>query len=56
MVPTITSLIESDRLAGRAQDKRMRIGLYTFNENTGTPSEKPSKHSPQKASSKESKK
>jgi hypothetical protein len=56
MVPAITRLIESDRLAGRAQDKRMRIGLYTFNENTGTPSEKPSKHSPQKASSKESKK
>ena len=53
MVPTITSLIESDRLAGRAQDQRMRIGLYTFNEITGTPTEKPSKRSPQKVSSKE---
>jgi uncharacterized protein DUF6502 len=56
MVPTITGLIESDRLAGRVQDQRMRIGLYTFNENTGTPTEIPSKHSPKKVSSKESKK
>ena len=52
MVPTITSLIESDRLAGRVQDQRMRIGLYTFSENTGTPAEMPSKHSPHKVSSK----
>lgn len=32
MVPTITALIESDRLAGRVQDQRIRIGLYTFDE------------------------
>ena len=34
MVPVITDLIESDRLAGRKQDQRMRIGLYTFEEGT----------------------
>ena len=34
MVPTITALIESDRLAGRLQDQRIRIGLYTFEEGT----------------------
>jgi Family of unknown function (DUF6502) len=56
MVPTIANLIESDRLAGRAQDQRMRIGLYTFNENTGTPTEKSSERSPKNVSSKESKK
>jgi len=56
MVPSITNLIESDRLAGRVQDQRMRIGLYTFNEHTGTPPDMPSNHSPRKESSKESKK
>jgi len=56
MVPTITNLIESDRLAGRVQNQRMRIGLYTFNENTETPTEKSSQRSPKKLSSKESKK
>jgi hypothetical protein len=34
MVPFITSLIEADKLAGRKQDHRVRIGLYTFNEST----------------------
>ena len=34
MVPVITDLIESDRLAGRKQNQRMRIGLYTFEEGT----------------------
>jgi hypothetical protein len=34
MVPVITELIESDRLAGRIQDRRIRIGLYTFDECT----------------------
>jgi len=56
MVPIITNLIESDRLAGRVQDQRMRIGLYAFNENTGTPSETPSHRSHKKLSPKESKK
>jgi Family of unknown function (DUF6502) len=56
MVPTITNLIESDRRAGRVQDQRMRIGLYTFNEPAGLPAEKPSNRSPRKVSSKESKK
>jgi hypothetical protein len=34
MVPVITSLIEADKLAGRKQDQRVRIGLYTFNDTT----------------------
>lgn len=33
-VPAITSMIEEDRLAGRPQDRRVRIGLYTFTETT----------------------
>jgi hypothetical protein len=34
MVPALTALIEADRLAGRRQDRRVRIGLYTFSETT----------------------
>lgn len=34
MVPAITKLIEADRLAGRKQDRRVRIGLYTYTEST----------------------
>ena len=34
MVPAITALIEADKLAGRAQDQRARIGLYTFADTT----------------------
>lgn len=34
MVPAITALIESDRLAGRKQDQRVRIGLYSFSDAT----------------------
>lgn len=34
MVPFITSLIETDRLAGRKQDHRVRIGLYAFDDTT----------------------
>lgn len=30
LVPAITRLIEEDRAAGRAQDQRLRIGLYTY--------------------------
>jgi hypothetical protein len=30
MVPTITALIEADKRAGRRQDQRLRIGLYSF--------------------------
>jgi hypothetical protein len=56
MVPAITSLIESDRRAGRVQDQRMRIGLYSFNETTGSPTGKSSPRSPKKLSPKESKK
>ena len=33
MVPALTSLIEADKLAGRTQDQRVRIGLYTFTDN-----------------------
>lgn len=32
LVPVITALIEADRKAGRPQDQRMRIGLYSFSE------------------------
>lgn len=34
MVPALTELIEADRLAGRRQDRRVRIGLYTFGDTT----------------------
>ena len=34
MVPTIISLIESDRLAGRIQDQRIRVGVFAFDEGT----------------------
>jgi Family of unknown function (DUF6502) len=34
MVPAITALIEADKLAGREQDQRVRIGLYTFADTT----------------------
>jgi len=34
MVPALTSLIEADKLAGRTQDQRVRIGLYTFTDTT----------------------
>lgn len=34
MVPALTSLIEADKLAGRTQDQRVRIGLYTFTDST----------------------
>ncbi len=32
MVPVITELIEADRQAGRVQNQRARVGLYTFAE------------------------
>jgi hypothetical protein len=56
MVPAITELIESDRSAGRVQDQRVRIGLYAFDETTGTQPETPSLRSPKKLSPKETKK
>lgn len=34
MVPVITTLIEDDKIAGRTQDQRVRIGLYTFADST----------------------
>ena len=34
MVPAITAFIEADRLAGRVQDQRVRIGLYSYAETT----------------------
>ena len=30
LVPAIEALIEQDRAEGRAQDRRMRVGLYSF--------------------------
>lgn len=43
LVPAITELIEADRRAGRPQGQRVRIGLYTFKEQTavGTPADCP---------------
>jgi hypothetical protein len=34
MVPAITMLIEADKRAGREQDQRVRIGLYSFSDAT----------------------
>jgi hypothetical protein len=34
MVPAITTLIEADKRAGREQDQRVRIGLYSFSDAT----------------------
>lgn len=34
MIPAITMLIEEDKIAGRAQNHRVRIGLYTFTDTT----------------------
>jgi hypothetical protein len=31
-VPTLQHMIDADRAAGRAQDQRVRVGLYTYNE------------------------
>jgi hypothetical protein len=59
MVPTIMTLIEADRLAGRAQDRRMRIGLYTYNESTltsETPADQPTAPPKREYPSKEPKK
>jgi hypothetical protein len=36
MVPAVTAFIEADRLAGRVQDQRARIGLYSYAETTPT--------------------
>ena len=36
MVPAISAFIEADRLAGRVQDQRARIGFYSFAEATPT--------------------
>jgi hypothetical protein len=59
MVPVISALIESDRVAGRIQDQRMRIGLYTFEESTlndETAADKPTTSPKRKYLSKESQK
>lgn len=56
LVPALTDLIESDRQAGRAQDRRFRIGLYTFDEATRTPPEQPAARVPRKLSSRGTKK
>jgi len=55
MVPVIAKLIESDRLAGRTQDRRIRIGLYTFDDGimgNNNSSDNPVKHTRRKYSSK----
>jgi hypothetical protein len=45
MVPTISALIEKDRVAGRAQDRRVRLGLYSFTE-SAQPIDPPNGHKP----------
>ena len=37
MVPLLTAFIEEDKRAGRAQDQRIRIGLYSFADTTTDP-------------------
>jgi hypothetical protein len=37
MVPAISTFIEADLIAGRIQDQRMRIGLYSFTETVPIP-------------------
>jgi hypothetical protein len=32
LVPQLTALIEADRAAGRAQDQRLRVGLFSYSE------------------------
>jgi hypothetical protein len=44
MIPTLTSLIEEDKRAGRAQNRRVRIGLYTYTDITD--SQPPQKSQP----------
>ncbi len=34
MIPALTAFIEADKLAGREQDRRIRIGLYSFADTT----------------------
>lgn len=38
MIPTLTSFIEDDKRAGRVQNQRIRIGLYTFTDITDSQS------------------
>ena len=38
-VPTLQALIDADSAAGRRQDHRVRVGLYTFHERTEDPPE-----------------
>jgi hypothetical protein len=47
MVPTLEKLIAADEAAGRAQDQRLRIGLYTYTESTApTAAAEPTKSRP----------
>lgn len=56
MVPALTALIEADRAAGRRQDQRVRIGLYTFTESqpdTDSPATEPTARRSRKSTLKE---
>jgi hypothetical protein len=37
MVPLLEGMIEADREAGRTQDQRLRVGLFSFNEPVASP-------------------
>jgi len=58
MVPAIRALIESDQHAGRPQDQRLRIGMFSYDENMSNPGTPATTSAPPKRTynSKESKK
>lgn len=40
LVPVISAMIDADRKAGRKQDQRIRLGLYSYSEGVRPPSER----------------
>lgn len=50
MVPVLTEFIEADRAAGRTQDRRVRVGLYSFSEKVSN-SEAPLKNQAKRGAS-----
>lgn len=55
-VPLLEDRIEQDKLAGRAQDKRVRIGLYSYEDDMPTPDAGGKVAPPEKAAPKKSRK
>ena len=48
-VPALEKMIEADRAAGRTQDRRVRVGLYTYDEAMAAPAPTPASASARKA-------